>query len=247
MNTLHHAPRPSTHEDRDVVTPANDLLYSMAWLNLEGGPMLLTIPSSARHPGRYFVLPLYDAYTENFENLGPRNCNPEGETVVLLGPGGQVPPSMSHLRAVHCPTHLVWLMAASSRATRATGPQRARCSRRYVWSPRPAPCSRSPRRHRALVRRARGRHGRSLRERRARAAGCAALFHQSLPGAGRGARPHRGPRPGRLAGPGRPGARRAFSWEALDEPTRAGLIEGFADGVRPWRPWAATAVPGRGP
>lgn len=27
MNTLHHAPRPSTHEDRDVVTPANDLLY----------------------------------------------------------------------------------------------------------------------------------------------------------------------------------------------------------------------------
>ena len=90
LNTLHHAPRPSTHEDRDVVTPANDLLYTMAWLHLAHGPMLLTVPASARHPGRYFVLPLYDAYTENFENLGPRNCNPEGETVVLVGPGGTV-------------------------------------------------------------------------------------------------------------------------------------------------------------
>ena len=71
LNTLHHSPRPSTHEDRDVVTPANDLLYTMAWVHLAHGPMLLTVPASSRHPGRYFVLPLYDAYTENFENLGP--------------------------------------------------------------------------------------------------------------------------------------------------------------------------------
>src|SRR5690606_22478083 len=93
LNTLHHAPRPSTDEDRDVVTPANDLLYTMAWVHLAHGPMLLTVPAAARHPGRYFVLPLYDAYTENFENLGPRNCSPEGEVVVLIGPDGQMPAS----------------------------------------------------------------------------------------------------------------------------------------------------------
>src|SRR5256885_11470108 len=34
FDTLHHSQRPSTHEDRDVVTPANDLLYSLAWIHL---------------------------------------------------------------------------------------------------------------------------------------------------------------------------------------------------------------------
>ena len=110
FDTLHHSQRPSTHEDRDVVTPANDLLYSLAWIHLADGPRLLTVPSSAAHPGRYFVLALYDAYTENFENLGPRNCAPEGETVVLVGPGGQVPEHLAGHRLVHCPSNLVWLI-----------------------------------------------------------------------------------------------------------------------------------------
>ena len=48
VNTLHHAPRPSTDEDRDVVTPANDLLYTIAWVHLAQGPMLLTVPASSR-------------------------------------------------------------------------------------------------------------------------------------------------------------------------------------------------------
>jgi len=109
LNTLHHSPRPSTHEDRDVVTPANDLLYSLAWIWLGDGPVLLTVPSSRQHGGRYFVLALYDAHTENFANLGARTCNPDGETVLLAGPGGA--PVAGHLRkyrTIACPTNLVW-------------------------------------------------------------------------------------------------------------------------------------------
>jgi cysteine desulfurase len=37
---------------------------------MESSPWLLHVPSAARHPGRYFVLALYDAWTENFANPG---------------------------------------------------------------------------------------------------------------------------------------------------------------------------------
>lgn len=111
IDALHHNARPWTDADRDIVTPANDLLYTTGWIHLRDGPRLLRVPSAARHPGRYFVLALYDAYTENFENLGPRNCGADGETVVLVGPGGVVPEALRHLRAVCCPTDVVWLIA----------------------------------------------------------------------------------------------------------------------------------------
>lgn len=110
INVLRHSRRPCTHEDRDVVTPANDLLYSLAWIHLAYGPCLLTVPSDRAHAGRYFVLALYDAYTENFENLGPRNCAPEGETVVMVGPGRTVPDHLAGHRLVRCPSDLVWLI-----------------------------------------------------------------------------------------------------------------------------------------
>lgn len=109
INTLIHIRQPATARQRDVVTPAHDLLYTNAWLSLTDGPLALSVPASTAHPGRYFVLALYDAYTENFMNLGPLNCAPEGETVWLLGPDGGVVPDGA--RTVRCPTRLVWLIA----------------------------------------------------------------------------------------------------------------------------------------
>ncbi|MBC7706079.1 MAG: DUF1254 domain-containing protein [Rhodoferax sp.] len=110
INQLHHVTAGATDLDRDIVTPANDLLYTTAWIYLAAGPQLLTVPSARQHPGRYFVLALYDAYTENFENLGLRNCDADGETVVLVGSKGEVPPALQHHRIVRCPTDLVWLI-----------------------------------------------------------------------------------------------------------------------------------------
>lgn len=105
-----HWAGPTQAEDRDVVTPANDLMYTTAWLNLADGPRALQVPAADRHPGRYFVLALYDAYTENFANLGPRNCSAQGEVVWLLGPhdATPIPPGQ---RVQRCPSNLVWLLA----------------------------------------------------------------------------------------------------------------------------------------
>ena len=255
VNTLHHASRPTTDADRDVVTPANDLLYTLGWIHLAGGPMLLTVPSAARHPGRYFVLPLYDAYTENFENLGPRNCAPEGETVVLLGPDGVVPESVSGLGVVRCPTNLVWLIGrtvvgdesdweaaralqAEIRLERAPG-TRAGVTPPAIehWAGEPVDAMAEVLEQQRPAREVAPRFFTNF---------CHALAEA----------PGRTEDQGLLAWLGQAGLRAdaGFSWDALDEPVREGLIEGFAEGVqivgsvkaqRAPKPWAMTPATGR--
>lgn len=255
IDALHHIRHASTDRDRDVVTPANDLLYTTAWIHLADGPRLLTVPAAARHPGRYFVLALYDAWTENFENLGPRNCQAEGETVLLLGPGGAVPAGLEGHRVVHCPTNLVWLIGriligdeADGPAARALqdeialvpAPDAGRGSRPLaverwmgepvdamaeVWEQQRLPIEVAPRFFTALCH--------ALADTRARTedAGMLAWLGQSglVPGA-------------------------HFQWEALDPAQRAGLVEGFADAVslvataarsRHTRPWVLASRAGR--
>lgn len=112
IDRLQHARRAATDTDRDVVTPANDLLYTTGWINLANGPRLLQVPASARHDGRYFVLALYDAWTNNFANPGLRTSDPDGETVLLVGPGTPTDvPWPAATRTVTAPTDLVWLIA----------------------------------------------------------------------------------------------------------------------------------------
>jgi len=255
LNTLHHAPRPSTHEDRDVVTPANDLLYTIAWVHLAHGPMLLTVPASSRHPGRYFVLPLYDAYTENFENLGPRNCNPEGETVVLVGPGGTVPESLAGHRVVRCPTDLVWLIGRILVGDESDWPAARTLQSEIGLAPAPGTVLQ-------------GRPSAVEHWDGPAVDAMAAAFENGEPAAQVAPRfftnmcRELAEAPGRVedralvAWFGQAGLRpdAAFSWDTLDEPTREGLIEGFAEGVqlvgavgrnrRP-KPWSMTPSTGR--
>lgn len=100
-----------THADRDIVTPANDLLYFCAWINLADAPALITVPPAG---GRYFVIELLDAYTENFINLGIRNVPPQGARYVLHGPSTPAAATAAAAAAgaiaTACPTSLVWLL-----------------------------------------------------------------------------------------------------------------------------------------
>ncbi|MDW3686679.1 DUF1214 domain-containing protein [Cupriavidus sp. CV2] len=105
MNALSASERQWTHEDRDIVTPANDLLYFCSWVNLADGPMTLRIPPLP-DAGRYYVIELLDVHTNNFENLGPRNVAAEGGEIELVGPGQ----TASGAHAVSCPSSLVWLL-----------------------------------------------------------------------------------------------------------------------------------------
>lgn len=103
FNQLSASDHPWTHHDRDIVTPANDLLYFIGWANLENGPVTLEYPEAT---GRYFVVELLDPYTENFKNLGPRNLSAGKGRITLLPPGA---PDAASEGAVACPYSLVWI------------------------------------------------------------------------------------------------------------------------------------------
>ena len=112
IDRLMHSRDATQAHERDIVTPANDLLYTTGWINLASGPRLLHVPASKRHKRRYFVLALYDAWTNNFANPGLRTSNPEGETVVLVGPGTPTDVALPDgAKTIRCPTDLVWMIA----------------------------------------------------------------------------------------------------------------------------------------
>jgi hypothetical protein len=72
---------------------------------------LLHVPSARRHAGRYFVLALYDAWTNNFANPGLRTSNPQGEVVALIGPNAPDDVALpAGVRVIRSPTNLVWLI-----------------------------------------------------------------------------------------------------------------------------------------
>lgn len=67
VNRLGHRRTLSDHQARSVTTPNNDTLYSSAWLDLEGGPLLLRVPGIA---GRYWSIQFLDIYTNTIEMVG---------------------------------------------------------------------------------------------------------------------------------------------------------------------------------
>jgi hypothetical protein len=82
VNRFSHVRRLADASARDVVAPNNDTPYSIAWLDLRRQPMVIHIPKVSR----YFVIPLYDPYTEDFRNLGSVAETEPGDYVVT-GPG----------------------------------------------------------------------------------------------------------------------------------------------------------------
>ncbi len=106
LNVIGHSADRWTDRDRDIVTPANDLLYSNAWLDLRRGPVVIDVPA---HTGRYFVLELLDVYTNNFHNIGTRNSPAEGGRFALMPPGDEGGPPAGCI-ALRCPSALVWML-----------------------------------------------------------------------------------------------------------------------------------------
>ena len=94
------------HEFRNVVRPNNDTLYSIAWLDLSGEPLVLSVPELG---GRYFVMPFMDAWTNVFASVGQRETGSGAGEYMITGPGwrGEVPSGVRHIES---PTPMVWLL-----------------------------------------------------------------------------------------------------------------------------------------
>jgi hypothetical protein len=85
------------------VTPNNDTLYLLAMCDVRPTPLVLEVPDTT---GRYFVLQLVDAWTNNFAYVGTRTTGDEAGTFVLAPTGwpGAVPDGAT---VIECPTGVI--------------------------------------------------------------------------------------------------------------------------------------------
>src|SRR5689334_4848515 len=93
--------------DLKIVVRVNfDTLYSVAWLDLTKGPLVISAPDTA---GRYYLLPMLDMWTDVFASPGWRTTGTQAGNFLITPPGwnGTVPTGMTRISA---PTPYVWII-----------------------------------------------------------------------------------------------------------------------------------------
>ncbi len=103
---------------RDVVKPNFDTLYSPAWLPLHDEPRIVSLPDAGDN---YYLLPMYDMWSEIFACPGTRTHGGGAATFALCGPGweGTLPDGVERIDA---PTPWVWIIGRT-KASPALYPQ----------------------------------------------------------------------------------------------------------------------------
>jgi hypothetical protein len=106
MGQFAHVPAFPAADFRIVVRPNFDTLYSSVWLDLSGGPVIVSTPDTA---GRYFVFPVYDMWTDAFAAPGWRTTGTGEQHHALVPPGwsGSLPGGVA---AIAAPTPTVWII-----------------------------------------------------------------------------------------------------------------------------------------
>jgi hypothetical protein len=115
MNEFSHVRTYPPADMRDVVRPNFDTLYSVAWLDLTKGPVMLSAPDTK---GRYYLLPLMDMWTDVFAVPGKRTSGTAASDFVIVPERwkGRLPSGADKIEA---PTPFVWIIGR----TQTNGPK----------------------------------------------------------------------------------------------------------------------------
>jgi hypothetical protein len=89
-----------------VVRPNADTYYNTGFLDLSSDALVLTLPNTH---GRYYLMPMLDAYSNVFASPGKRTTGTNADTFLITGPkwSGTPPAGMKIIKA---PTDLVWIL-----------------------------------------------------------------------------------------------------------------------------------------
>lgn len=115
MNKFHNFSAFPTAEDRRVVRPNFDTLYSIAWLDLTKGPVIVSVPDTQ---GRYYLLPMMDMWSDVFAVPGKRTSGTSAQDIAVVPQGweGVLPKGIERIES---PTSYSWVIGR----TQTNGPK----------------------------------------------------------------------------------------------------------------------------
>ena len=74
---------------RAVARTGLDTLFATAWADLDKEPLVLSVPDTN---GRYYVIALFDMWSNVFASIGKRNTGTGAANFLIAGPGWQGTP-----------------------------------------------------------------------------------------------------------------------------------------------------------
>jgi hypothetical protein len=97
-NSFANAPAYPPADEKIVVRPNFDTLYSVAWLDLTKELMVVSVPDTG---GRYYLLPMLDMWTDVFASPGWRTTGTEAGNFLVTPPGwsGTVASDFTQIKA----------------------------------------------------------------------------------------------------------------------------------------------------
>ena len=115
VNQFAHAPIFPPATFKTIVRANVDTLYSSAFLGLSPEPMILSVPDTG---GRYYLLPMLDAWTNVFATPGARTTGTKAREFAITGPdwSGTLPPGLCEIKS---PTNMAWILGR----TQTNGPE----------------------------------------------------------------------------------------------------------------------------
>ncbi len=105
-NLFNHMRKYPDADERAVVRVNFDTLYSIAWLDLTGGPVTLRVPDAH---DRYYLLPMLDMWTDVIAVPGKRTTGTEAGEFFIAGPDytDKLPPDKAIIKAT---TPYLWII-----------------------------------------------------------------------------------------------------------------------------------------
>ena len=107
VNQFAYATQLADADFTTIIRPNADTIYTLAWLDLNAQPMVISLPEVLN---RFYMMAMLDAYTNEFESLGTRTTGSGPGDYLIAGPGWSGTPPPGITQVILAPTPTVWVI-----------------------------------------------------------------------------------------------------------------------------------------